>query len=171
MNSDTRKVIVEIGSSGSGTGDSHKKSDDTAANESHTNRKAKTLLGKAVLAERAFYKTLSYSKSLARATIGMVNTLSEDYIGENLYNNISKTIDTGLSAVYMVTSGSTIGAMAAGTALGGAILGAGAFAFGETVQQIERYSQYYRNLNASNFSTSYNRVRAGLSDNNRGTEN
>lgn len=167
--SETRKIIVEIVSPG-GKGNGNK-SDNTARNDDKTNRKEATLLGKAVLVERAFYKTIQYSKMLANVTIGRVNTLSEDYIGQTVYNNVASTINDGLSAVYMLASFSTIGAMLGGNAALGTGIGVVAAVGGKAVQVMQQYQQYYSNLNAASYNTSYSRIRAGLSDSSRGTEN
>jgi len=166
--SETRKIIVEIVSPG-GKGNGNK-SDNTARNGDKTNRKEATLLGKAVLVERAFYKTIQSSKRLANVTIGRINTLSEDYIGQTVYNNVASTINDGLSAVYMLASFSTIGTMLGGAALGSG-LGVVAAIGGKAVQVMQQYQQYYSNLNAASYNTSYSRIRAGLSDSSRGTEN
>lgn len=163
---ETRKVVVEIVSKGTGSGTGNS----TATNDKKTNRKEKSLLGKAVLVERAFYKTIQYSKALANITITRTNTLSEDYIGQTLYNNVASTIEDSLSAVYMLSSGATIGALM-GTAAIGTGIGLIAAGLGKAATEMQRYQQYYSNLNAASFNTSYNRVRAGLSNSNRGTEN
>lgn len=100
-------------------------------------------------------------------------SLTEDYLSQNTYNMVKSQYNLFKGAVGGVLTGAASGAMAGG--IPGAILGAvgGALNFGvnTVISQNQRYSQYYQQLNATNFNTQYNEKRAGLYDGSRGTEN
>lgn len=116
---------------------------------------------------------LNYAGQKAMSTLGSSISLSinryfslqEDYLAENLYNNIKTTLSKGTS-LY--------GNIAAGAAVGGAVgaaVGAVTWVIGEGINQMQRYSGYYAQLNATNAQTEFSQKRAGLYDNGRGTEN
>ena len=53
----------------------------------------------------------------------------------------------------------------------GAAVGAVSWGVNEFIQNKANLSGYYQDLNASNFNMQFNRTRAGLIDEGRGTEN
>ena len=98
--------------------------------------------------------------------------LTENYIAQNDYNKIKSIYGITKGAVSSIASGAAQG-MALGGFVGagvGAAIGALNWGITTTIQQSERYSQYYQQLNAINFNTQYNQKRAGLYDGSRGTE-
>lgn len=98
--------------------------------------------------------------------------ISEDYLTQQVCNNIQRTISLGSSMASSVESGVMVGAAfgPVGALIGGTL----GFATGAVNAQINynaRMSGYYSALNATNYGTQFSRTRAGLTNNGRGTEN
>ena len=113
----------------------------------------------------AIQNTLQAIKQSVNLSTRRYFSLSEDYIGENNFNNVSTAISkvTGLASQIMV--GAQIGGPI------GALAGVVTWGVTESINYKARMSSYYSSLNATNYNTSYERTRAGLVDNGRGTEN
>ena len=92
-------------------------------------------------------------------------SLQEDYLAENLYNNVKTTFGKVEGLFGSIRAGASVGGGA------GAVIGAGLWMASEAINQHQRYSGYYAQLNATNAQTEFSQKRAGLYDNGRGTEN
>lgn len=119
------------------------------------------------------YREVKRSVSqVARTAYNRYTTLSEDYkVGDRysvITNNVGKAVSLGESA-YM---GAMIGSVAgpAGT-LVGAVIGVGSTLISHTISHYDKLSDYYSQLNMNDHRTEFGRVRAGLIDGGRGTEN
>ena len=97
--------------------------------------------------------------------------LTEDYIAQNNYNKIKSIYSLTKGAASAVASGISMGAAFGPAGLAaGMTIGLANWGINTTIQQSQRYSEYYQQLNATNFNTQYNQKRAGLYDGSRGTE-
>lgn len=107
-------------------------------------------------------------------------SLKEDYLSENVYNNIKSGVTKGLGMASSLISGAVAGAKT-GSVLGpvgtavGAVLGAtvGGFGYGlnQYVQYQQKMSGYYQQLNATNAQTQFQAKRLGLSNEGQNTLN
>ena len=108
-------------------------------------------------------------------------SLKEDYLSENVYNNIKSGVTKGLGMAGSLISGAATGAKAGsmilpgvGTAVG-AVLGAAVGGFGYGLNQYVQYQQkmsgYYQQLNATNAQTQFQAKRLGLSNEGQNTLN
>lgn len=98
-------------------------------------------------------------------TVNRYFSLSENYMAETDYSNVMTTINKGKSFVSTVKVGAAIGGWA------GAAIGAAAWGVNEFVSYQSRMSNYYQNLNATNYQTQFDRSRLGLTNEGKGTEN
>ncbi len=108
-------------------------------------------------------------------------SLKEDYLSENVYNNIKSGVTKGLGMANSLISGAAAGAKTGsmilpgiGTAVG-AVLGASVGGFGYGLNQYVQYQQkmsgYYQQLNATNAQTQFQAKRLGLSNEGQNTLN
>lgn len=107
-------------------------------------------------------------------------SLKEDYLSENVYNNIKSGVTKGLGMASSLISGAAVGAKTGsvfgpvGTAVG-AVLGASVGGFGYGLNQYVQYQQkmsgYYQQLNATNAQTQFQAKRLGLSNEGQNTLN
>ena len=107
-------------------------------------------------------------------------SLKEDYLSENVYNNIKSGVTKGLGMANSLISGAAVGAKTGsvfgpvGTAVG-AVLGASVGGFGYGLNQYVQYKQkmsgYYQQLNATNAQTQFQAKRLGLSNEGQNTLN
>lgn len=107
-------------------------------------------------------------------------SLKEDYLSENVYNNIKSGVTKGLGMASSLISGAATGAKTGsvfgpvGTAVG-AVLGASVGGFGYGLNQYVQYQQkmsgYYQQLNATNAQTQFQAKRLGLSNEGQNTLN
>ncbi len=107
-------------------------------------------------------------------------SLKEDYLSENVYNNIKSGVTKGLGMASSLISGAAAGAKTGsifgpvGTVVG-AVLGASVGGFGYGLNQYVQYQQkmsgYYQQLNATNAQTQFQAKRLGLSNEGQNTLN
>ena len=108
-------------------------------------------------------------------------SLKEDYLSENVYNNIKSGVTKGLGMANSLISGAAVGASAGSAILPGvgtvvgAVLGAAVGGFGYGLNQYVQYQQkmsgYYQQLNATNAQTQFQAKRLGLSNEGQNTLN
>lgn len=101
----------------------------------------------------------------ANAIFNRYTTLSEDYKAGQRYNNI-KTVVNKASGLVQSTAA---GFMAGGPV--GAVIGATSNIVSQMINHTNTMSQYYQQLNTMDYNTEYGRIRAGLVNGGRGTEN
>lgn len=107
-------------------------------------------------------------------------SLKEDYLSENVYNNIKSGVTKGLGMASSLISGAAAGAKT-GSVFGpvgaavGAVLGVSVGGFGYGLNQYVQYQQkmsgYYQQLNATNAQTQFQAKRLGLSNEGQNTLN
>lgn len=120
---------------------------------------------KSVLFNQAFDVAQSLVIQGVQTTFNRYVSLKEDYITEQKVTNTINTINKISQIVTITAAGVKIGGV-----IGGAIAATGAL-ISEGVSLFNKYSGYYSTLNASNMNLAFNRTRAGLVNNGRGTEN
>ena len=84
-------------------------------------------------------------------------SLYEDYIGQYTTRNMSSLLKKGATALLALYAGGPIGAVA--------------FATEEIFSSFNKYANALQQLNTTDYNTNFGRVRAGLVNNGRGTEN
>lgn len=165
---EAKKIIIEIidssNSSSGGEGESESPLIKLLPQEEKPKQKKKKSAEEIYLihsAKRAV-QTLGNSINLS---INRYFSLQEDYLAENLYNNVKTTFGKFEGLVGNIKAGAGVAGFV------GATIGAGLWVTSEAINQHQRYSNYYAQLNATNAQTEFSQKRAGLYDNGRGTEN
>ena len=100
-------------------------------------------------------------------------SLTENYIAENDLQNF-KNVTGGLLRVGTSIATNAWAGMKIGGAYGaaaGAIIGAATWIVNEELNYQQKMSNYYQNLNATRYQTEFDRTRAGLVNEGKGTEN
>jgi hypothetical protein len=171
-----RKIVIEIGTTqknATASNNAHSSSS-TGGKKSVLSSKLKPSLyyeNKEAEQQLLSLKTMAIQNSIQAVkqsvNLGMRRyfSLTEDYIAENTLSNISVAINKGVGLASNIIAG----ASAAGPA--GAVVGMAAWGVTEFSNYQARMSGYYSSLNATNYNNSYERTRAGLVDNGRGTDN
>ena len=165
MASDTRKITIEI-IGGDDKGDSKKQDNKTDIKKN--TKKIKKEIVKAEAYKNAIVQVRDTTLNIAEMSLNRYFTLSEDYMSQNIYNNVKKSINKGMQ--LLKTTGA-VATMAATGNVVGAVATAGLAVINEGIQYYSRMSNYYQALNATNYQTGFSATRAGLVNDSRGTEN
>lgn len=178
---DTRKITIDIISktTSAGNNQAEKATESTGEVKSdlttllHPIKTAESnTLGKNILVYQAYQQAKKAIVTSVNATFTRYYSLSEDYIGENNYKNtmtaISKVTGFGTSVIGGAIAGSQLGVVGA---VAGAVIGAVGYGVTEYLSYNSKISSYYQNLNATNYQTSFQQTRAGLTNGGKGTEN
>lgn len=173
---DTRKIVIEI-TQGNG-GSSNQPSNKNKVNKDfqellHPLKKLKTeILGENVLINQAFDTAKKAILNSVSVTANRYFNLKEDYLSENLVNNALTAVGKVTSFGSAVASGAILGSSVTGigTAVGAAIAATG-WVVNEGISMYGQLSNYYQSINATTYQTQFSRVRAGLINEGRGTEN
>lgn len=169
-----RKITIEIlDGGGSSSSNSQNKVDDSEEQVGKVINKImhpiKTLesstIGKSVIANQVYQQSKQMLTQTIDLSVNRYYTLTEDYLGQTNYQHIK----TSYSKIKGLASSIAGGAMVGGPI--GAAVGAVSWGVNEFIQNKANLSGYYQDLNASNFNMQFNRTRAGLIDEGRGTEN
>lgn len=131
------------------------------------------ILAKHLIASYALQNAKKIIIQTTDATLNRYFTLTENYISQNNYQNIKNSYGKVVSIASSIAGGALTGAKVGGGtgAIFGGIAGAVFWGAGEYVQNTANLSGYYQDLNAANFNYQFNRMRKGLTDEGRGTEN
>lgn len=131
------------------------------------------VLGKNELLYYAYKKGEQLIKSQVKFQIGMYFNLTENYKGEQMLENTMSIISNTSSAMGSIFAG-VIAGFKAGGPIGAAIgtfVGGGA-AFGTNViNALHAFTQQNMQLTTMNMQSSFQRVKLGLIDDGRGTQN
>lgn len=160
---DTRKITIQLMT---GKTEEEKK----AEAEEREKKKQENLAKKAAKAKQAF---ISYSvkKATDLATQALQTgmdryfSLTEDYIAQNDIRVAMNMINQTVSFATSIGAGIALGGPA-----GGIIAGV-AWAGNKAINTISGYSELRQGINQNNYNMQFQRVRMGLVDNGRGTEN
>lgn len=176
---DNKRIIIELrtitgnGGSASRSGDSGDDSssahDDTANLNYiiHPIKSAeKALLGKSVLLNQAYGLAKQAVKQSVMYGINRHFNLTENYMAQTDMQNILTTIGKVSSLASAVGAGAMLGAGAPG-----AIIAAVGWVVNEGIGVYQRFDQAYIQLNEGNMQSNFQRVRMGLTDGGRGTQN
>ena len=108
----------------------------------------------------------------AEVSLNRYFSMSENYMAETDYRNTMNVINKSKSFAGSVLLGAKAGAALGphGAAVG-AIVMAASWVGNEAINYQQRMSNYYQNLNATNYQTEFDRTRLGLSNEGKGTEN
>lgn len=166
---EVRKITIEIVQKGEeGT---PKPPDDTKPQEKASSE-GKTLL-KSVILNQGYQTAKRLVIQGVNASISNYLALSEDYMAENVINNVKLSISKFTSLGSTVLSGAVAGGQVGGFvgAIVGGTIGMIGWGASEYLSYQARMGAYYRSLNASNIEKDYMRRRSGLYNDGRGTEN
>jgi len=162
--SDVREVKIKIEYEDKSSSDTSSKIVDDSEKAKET-KKDKDNLKKSVVLHEGLKVVSSLLKQSVDSTHNRYFSMKENYMAENVYNITTSTINKAVSIGVSIIGGFTVGHIP-----GAVIAGAGAVV-GELLSVQSMYSKHYSTLNASNMNVDFARTRAGLMDNNRGTEN
>lgn len=175
---DNRKITIEILSS---EGDSSQTKEQKPENDvKKALNKIMHPLKNSSLSDKASFVVVVYALEQARKMLvqgadymfGRYYSLTEDYIGQTNYQNIKTAYGKVTGGVSSIFGGALVGSLAGPVgAVAGAVIGAFSWGVGEHTQNQSILSNYYQDLNSTNLNTQYNRTRAGLINEGRGTEN
>ena len=166
---DDRKIVIEIKSSSS-VGKNDKKDEDNGfknLNEMlHPLRTGEKILkGKSIIGYEIYNQTKQLISQTVSLSVNRYFSLAEDYMGQNSLNNISNNLNRAANF-----SSALITAIQTGNPISGGLIMAG-WGVSQYIQNQSNLSGYYESINASNYNTQFSRIRAGLVNNGRGTEN
>ena len=164
MANDTRKITIEI------LGDGGNKE---SINEEKKSPKTQTKkIKKEIIKAEAFKESIktvaNLAVNVAEVSVNRYFTLTEDYLAQNIYNNVKNSIAKGKSLFKVVGS---VGVQVATGNYIGAAATAISYGVNELMEYRQRMGGYYQALNATNYQTGFSATRAGLVDGGRGTEN
>ena len=163
MANDTRKITIEIlGEGGSEKNEPSKKED---------KKKSKKIKKEIIKAEAYKQAIKTVANSVVNVAVVSVNryfTLTEDYLAQNIYNNVKSSIAKGSSLIKMAGS---VGVQVATGNYVGAAATVISYGVNELMEYRQRMGGYYQALNATNYQTGFSATRAGLVNDSRGTEN
>lgn len=108
----------------------------------------------------------------AEVSLNRYFSMSENYMAETDYKNTMNVINKSTSFAGSVLLGAKAGAALGpyGAAVGSFVMAA-SWLGNEAINYRQRMSNYYQNLNATNYQTEFDRTRLGLSNEGKGTEN
>lgn len=183
MASDSRKIVIEImggegGKSGTSSNKKEKKEKDQVLSGLSAALHPLQTLENLVIGDRQsanyVYDNL---KNLAiegvMTSLGRTYRLTEDYLSQNVLNNVQTAIGKAGSFAGAIIAGAKVGSMmapGAGTVVGAAF-GLGFSLLGESISGSSTLSQHHSAINAATYQSEFSRQRAGLVDEGRGTQN
>lgn len=130
-------------------------------------------VGKNVLVNQAYQLAKQQVKNAITLSVSRYFSLKEDYIGQNIYNNvatgISKISSLGTAVVGGAIAGSSV--MSGAGAIAGAVIGAVGWGVNETISSINTKYNSMLELGTKMYQTNFNVERYGLINGGRGTEN
>ena len=178
---DTRKITIEIlGDESSSSSDSQNKKEDTETKIGttinkimHPIKSAETAtIGKTVILNQAYQQAKQMLTQTIDLSLNRYYTLTEDYLGQTNYQHIRTAYGKVTGLASSIAGGAMTGGMAGPVgAVVGAVISATSWGINQSIQNKANLSGYYQDLNAANFNTQFNRTRAGLVNEGRGTEN
>jgi hypothetical protein len=166
---DLRKVVIEIVTSQQTADDVQNK---TVTNEKDTTtKKTQGELIKGILVHEGLELAKDTLVRTLDTTIGNYLSMTENYIGEQNYQNAKSAVSKAKNLVTSVGSGFALGGGFTPAGFIGAGIGLISWGAGEYFSIRERNSQYAQSLNASAYQRQFMGTRYGLVNEGRGTEN
>lgn len=173
----TIRILIETGDTQSKNGKAGDKTSKATTNPMFQNQgnEEKTKGQKTatnVLFMYAFNNAKNAIKNVVNASLDRYFALTEDYMNESLVNNIKTTISQIASGGVSILAGAKLGAIGGPVGMVvGATIGAVAWGGSQIFSLQNKYSAYNRQINENNINVGFARVRAGLVDGSKGTEN
>lgn len=165
MAQDNRKITIEILSKETSNNETSSGSINTPNKIKTLKKKEKNISGKGILINQLYAQAKSNLGASISNSMNRYFNLSEDYIAEREINNFKISVNKITNTISSVAGASIVGGPLGGTI---ALIGVGV---SEYLNNQQTLSNYYSSINASNYNTQFSRIRAGLVDNGRGTEN
>lgn len=160
---DTKKITIEIISSGSDSQETPTDVVDDELNPKETNKKKKT--GTEIWMSMAAQRALNIALQTLDSSTNRYFYMKEDYLGEAMYHNVKNNVNKVIGAVSTIATGAKIGSAP------GAVIAAVGVAANEGISIFNKYASLENQMNTLNYGMEFSRTRAGLVDNGRGTEN
>ena len=175
---DERRIVIELKVIGGSSSTDKKENPNRDLTEmleimQHPlNSAEKALFGKQAWANYAFQQAKSITKTTLMYRLNRYFNLSENYKGEQLLDNTLSVISHVSEAYTSVIGGAIIGAKAGpvGAAVG-AVVGAVSWGVTSIFDAWKAFDDQSRQLSTMNIQSSYQKVRLGLIDDGRGTQN
>lgn len=169
---DDRTIRIQI-IAGGGSGGSGQKNDDGSGDTIDISGRIlhpvkgllKDIASKNKTAASVIGQTINIISQAVHSETNRYFTLREDYLSQKTLENQKVALGKVGGFLASVVGGATAGGIV------GAFAGFGYWGVSEVLNIRNTESNYYQQLNAANFQTSFSQVRAGLVNNGRGTEN
>lgn len=165
---DLRKVVVEIQLKGNEKNVENKTTEND--NDEAIERTQGDLI-KGILAHEGLKVAKQTLSRVVDSTVGNYLSMTENYIGEQIYQNAKTGISKVTSVISSVGGGLALGGGFTPAGAVGAVVGLVSWGVGEVFSIRERNIQINQSLNASAFQREFMGTRYGLINEGRGTEN
>ena len=159
MANDVRKIVIEVLNTEKTIVDKRRDKTEQEIEKEKKDKMAKAIQHQAVQTAKRLVK------QAAEASISHYVRMKEDYMLENNFNALKLVGSKGLGLYSAITAGTVVGGPV------GAAIGAAGWAISETISVGTRWLDTYATINEVSYNKTFNRVRAGLIDNGKGTEN
>lgn len=129
-------------------------------------------IGRYIALQQTYNVVKSTVKQSVNFCLSRYFNLKEDYMAESNYNRFKTTVSKVTGFGTAIASGAVTGSVAGpiGTAIG-AVAGAASATISNVISDANAKSSVYLEINTSRQAMTYSRVRAGLENNSKGTEN
>lgn len=173
---DERRIVIELKLNNSGSNnDEESKEDENLTSilkfaQHPIKSSEEALLGKNIIFYSFYQQAKQSIKSNGLYFINQYFNLTENYKAEQDLNNTLSYISNGASFFGSILASALIGGKA-GHPVAGAIVGAGMGAVNVVLNSYKAYDQQNIRLASMNIQSNYQKVRLGLIDDGRGTQN
>lgn len=176
---DERRIVIELKLGGGSDGQGQEKegkeiglSDILKAAQHPIKALEKATLGKNELVYYAYQQAKQIVKNTALYQIGRYYNLTENYEAEQDLNNALSVLSHASSGYASILGGAIIGAKAGPYgALAGALIGTASWTTTTVFNAWKAFDQQNMRLQTMNIQSAYQKVRLGLIDDGRGTQN
>lgn len=171
---EVRKVVVEVVAAETGDGQpNHDINEEIDKNQPSANKSVFDKEKFKQYAKEQLNRTKEIAVGFATSEFNRYVSLSEDYLAENTYNQVTSTISAARRAYSSIKSGATTGMSFGGPwgAAIGAVVGVAEFGITTAVDYRKKMSSYNKQLNETNITTAYQAGRMNLIDGGQNTSN
>lgn len=179
---DERRIVIELKVTGSGeTGGKGASGSDEKGNDLTDFLRAvqnplgtmeKATLGKSIIAYNIYQQAKSFVKTTALFQLERYYNLTENYKGEQDLSNTLSVLSHLMEMSTSIVGGAIAGAKAGPVgAVAGMFVGYASWGVNTVFNSWKAFDQQSRELQTMNMQSSYQRVRLGLIDDGRGTQN
>lgn len=173
---DERRIVIELKLNNSGSNDDEESKEDKNLTKilkfaQHPIKSSEeALLGKNIIFYSFYQQAKQSIKSNGLYFINQYFNLTENYKAEQDLNNTLSYMSNGASFFGSILAGALVGNKA-GNTVAGAIVGAGMGVVNVVLNSYKAYDQQNIRLASMNIQSNYQKVRLGLIDDGRGTQN